>query len=100
MRIERSARHGGVVEIEQSLSDGRVIGGESERSSETAGPSEEIVDLLALRIGFGLLQIREASSRLRIEVGRQLRLRIGADGCRGREQNRGAKTSGWGMGHM
>jgi hypothetical protein len=34
VRIERSARHGGVMEIMQGLRDGRVIGGERQRTAQ------------------------------------------------------------------
>ena len=76
MRIERSARNGSVVEIQQSLRGGRVIGGEGERAAQRivlAGKGLE--KFLTLRVHFGLLQIGQAGPRLRVKVGGDLRLR-------------------------
>ena len=78
VRIERSARHGGVMEIQQSLRDARVIGSEGERAAQGAIlAGKDVENLLALRVQFGLLQIRKAGPRLGIQVGRELRLSIG-----------------------
>ena len=77
VRIERSARHGGVMEIEQRLRDGGVIGREGERTAQgviLAGKG--LQNLLAFRVHIGLLQIRQAGPRLRIEVGGELRLSV------------------------
>src|SRR6185312_1026915 len=75
--IERSTRHGGVVEIMQSLADSRVIRSECERAAQDpilAGTGQSVENLLALRVHVGLLQIRQASPRLGIKVRGELRL--------------------------
>src|SRR5580658_4330348 len=78
-RIERSARHGGVVEIMQSLRDGRIIGSEGERTAQDvilAGAWQGSENFLALLVHIGLLQIGQAGPRLGIKVARELRLTI------------------------
>src|ERR1019366_2494360 len=55
--------------------------------------------LLALRVHVGLLQIRQASPRLRIKVRGELRLSIRDKGHRGCEQNYSPPVRGWGKGH-
>src|SRR5579863_6720860 len=97
-RIERSASDGGIMEIEQGLRYGRIVSSEGERTAQDvilAGARQRFENLLALRVHIGLFQIRKASPRLGIKVGREFRLTIRDDGCRGCEQYRGPATPRW-----
>src|SRR5580698_3451629 len=93
------------MQIQQRLGDARVIRSESQRTRQSAILAlEEVEQLLARRIHLGLLQIRKAGSRLRIQVGWKLGLSIRDPARRGCQQNHGTParawgTRAWGKGH-